>query len=104
MAIDGTNLEVPDTVVNNEAFGRPTAARGEDSAFPQVRLVGLGECGTHALVDVSMEGYETGENSLALDLVRSLSPGMLVLGDRGFGGSCVLFGAMAQPVRTWFGG
>ncbi len=95
MAIDGTNLDVPDTVVNDEAFGRPTAARGGGSAFPQVRLVGLGECGTHALVDVSMGGYETGENTLALDLVRSLGPGMLVLGDRGFGGSYVLFGAMA---------
>jgi hypothetical protein len=99
MAIDGTNLDVPDTVVNDEAFGRPTAARGEGSAFPQVRLVGLGECGTHALVDVSMGGYETGENTLALDLVRSLGPGMLVLGDRGFGGSYVLFGGL--PARMW---
>ncbi len=42
-----------------------------------------------------MRGHETGGNTLALDLVRSLGPGMLLLGDRGFGGSYVLFGAMA---------
>lgn len=95
MAIDGTNLDVPDTAANDEAFGRPTAARGEGSAFPQVRMVGLGECGTHALCDVAIGSYETSENTLALELVRSLAAGMLVLGDRGFGGSYVLFGAMA---------
>ncbi len=95
MAIDGTNLDVPGTPANDEAFGRPSAARGEGSAFPQVRLVGLGECGTHALCAVAVGPYETGENTLALELVRSLSPGMLVLADRGFGGSYSLFAAMA---------
>ena len=95
MAIDGTNLDVPDTAVNDSEFGRATPARGEGSAFPQVRLVGLGECGTHALCGVGIGPYKTGENTLALELVRSLAPGMLVLGDRGFGGSYVLFGAMA---------
>jgi hypothetical protein len=95
MAIDGTNLDVPDTPDNDEEFARPTAARGEGSAFPQVRLVGLGECGTHALTGVAIGAYTTGENTLALELVTSLSPGMLVLADRGFGGSYSLFAAMA---------
>ena len=96
MAIDGTNLDVPDTAANDEAFGRPTPARGEGSAFPQVRLVGLGEGGTHALCAVAIGRYDTGENTLATELVGALSPGMLVLADRGFGGSYTLFSAMAS--------
>jgi hypothetical protein len=95
MAIDGTSLDVPDTGANDEAFGRPAAARGEGSAFPTSRMVGFGECGTHVLVDVAIGPYDTGENTLATQLVRSLSPGMLVLGDRGFGGSYQLFQTMA---------
>jgi hypothetical protein len=95
MAVDGTNLDVPDTAANDEAFGRPTAARGEGSAFPQVRMVGLGECGTHALCGVAIGPYETGENTLALELVGSIEAGMLVLADRGFGGSYQLFATMA---------
>lgn len=96
MAIDGTNLDVPDTAANKEEFGRPTPARGEGSAFPQVRLVGLGECGTHAITAVAIGPYATGENTLATELVGALSPGMLVLADRGFGGSYTLFAAMAS--------
>jgi hypothetical protein len=96
MAIDGTNLDVPDTAENDEEFGRPTPSRGEGSAFPQVRLVGLGECGTHAITAVAIGGYETGENTLATELVGKLSPGMLLLADRGFGGSYTLFSAMAS--------
>ena len=95
MAIDGTNLDVPDTAANDEEFGRPTAARGEGCAFPQVRMVGLGECGTHALCGIAIGPYETGENTLAHELVRSVKAGMLLLADRGFGGSYQLFAAMA---------
>jgi len=73
--------------VNGEIFGRPTAARAERSAFPQVRLVGLGECGTHALCGVAIGPYGADENTLALKLTGSLVPGMLVLAHRGFGGS-----------------
>src|SRR5918997_4639994 len=50
MAIDGLVLDVADTPDNDDEFGRS----GNDTApspFPQVRLVALGECGTHAAVD-----------------------------------------------------
>lgn len=50
LALDGTTLDVPDTPANAAAFGRPGGGRGL-GAFPQVRLVGLAECGTHAIVD-----------------------------------------------------
>jgi hypothetical protein len=43
-------------------------------AFPQVRLVGLVECGTHAVLDAALGGLQLGERSLAPSrrlLVRS---------------------------------
>lgn len=84
MSVDGTVLDVPDTADNAAEFGRPGSGRGEGSAFPQLRLVGLGECGTHALTGVAMGACTTGETTLARDLLGSLAPGMLVLADRNF--------------------
>lgn len=85
VALDGTTLDVADTPANVAAFGRPTGGRGQ-GAFPQVRLVGLVECGTHAVVDAAMGGLHLGEGSLAPSLARSLGPGMLLLVDQGLCG------------------
>ncbi len=85
VALDGTTLDVPDTPANAAAFGRPGGGRGQ-GAFPQVRLVGLVECGTHAVVDAAMGGLHLGEGSLAPSLGRSLGPGMLLLVDQGLCG------------------
>jgi len=85
VSIDGTCVDVADTVANEAEFGRPGSGRGEGvGAFPQVRLVGLAECGTHALIDVAMGSYRTAEQRLAPDVLGSLGPGMLCLADRGF--------------------
>ncbi|MGH7511151.1 MAG: IS4 family transposase [Gemmatimonadales bacterium] len=85
MSIDGTCVDVADTAANDEEFGRPGTGRGEGvGAFPQVRLVGLAECGTHALIDVALGGCRTAEQHLAPAVIESLSPGMLCLADRGF--------------------
>ena len=85
VSIDGTSLDVPDTAANVEAFGRPGSGRGERvSAFPQVRLVTLAECGTHALVDAAIGTQRQGEQTLARELFRTLGEGMLCLADRGF--------------------
>ena len=86
VALDGTCLDVTDTDVNDEHFGRPGVAKGERSAFPQARVVGLVECGTHAIIDAVVGAYTTGENTLARQLVARFGPGMLVLADRGFCG------------------
>jgi Insertion element 4 transposase N-terminal/Transposase DDE domain len=85
LSIDGTTLDLADTEENDEEFGRPGSGRAEGKgAFPQLRLVGLGECGTHALVAVKMGPYRSGEQTLAKELVPSFSGGTLVLADRGF--------------------
>jgi Insertion element 4 transposase N-terminal/Transposase DDE domain len=85
MAIDGTTLDLADTPVNEAEFGRPGSGRGEGrGAYPQLRAVGLAECGTHAICDVALGPIKRGEGSLAAELWGSLRPGMLVLADRGF--------------------
>lgn len=87
VSIDGTCLDLADTPANEAEFGRPGSGRGAKlAAFPQVRLVGLGECGTHALLKVKTGPYRTGEQTLAADLVGGLEPGMLCLADRLFSG------------------
>jgi Insertion element 4 transposase N-terminal/Transposase DDE domain len=85
MSIDGTCLDVADTPANEAEFGRPGTSRGEGAgAFPQVRLVALAECGTHALTAAVMGACTTGETTLTRGLLGSLQPGMLVLADRNF--------------------
>lgn len=83
LAIDGTCLDVADTPANAAAFGRPATHRGEQTAFPQVRVVAVAECGTHAIIDATLGPYATGELGLAPTLGRSLGAGMLLLADRG---------------------
>ena len=86
VAIDGTTLDVADTVVNDEFFGRPGVNKGERSAFPQARLVALAECGTHAIFDAEIGPYTMSELALSKVLVDRLKPGMVLLADRGFTG------------------
>ncbi|MGH8902905.1 MAG: IS4 family transposase [Egibacteraceae bacterium] len=89
-AVDGTVIDVADTPDNDAAFGRPGGGRGEGKgAFPQVRVVGLAECGTHAITGAAIGGYTTSEVALTRTLLDRLSadrlgPGMLLIADRLF--------------------
>src|SRR6266511_2766107 len=83
-SIDGTCLDVPDTAAYTAAFGRPATGRGEQSAFPQVRLVGVAECGTQALLGAAIGPLARGETTLAREVLGVLGEGMLVLADRQF--------------------
>ncbi len=85
MAIDGVVLDVPDTEANADEFGR-TGNQNALSPFPQVRLVGLAECGTHAVVAARLGPVRTDERSLAAGLVPELDGQMLLVADRGFYG------------------
>lgn len=85
VSMDGTTLDLADTPENEERFGRPGSSRGQGrSAFPQVRVVGLGECGTHAVFAAAMGPYASAEKTLAGEVFARLQPGMLLLADRGF--------------------
>ncbi len=85
VAIDGLCLDLPDTQANVECFGRPPSSRGDGrgGAFPQVRVLGLAECGSHAIIDVALGPYAIGEQSLAEDVLGSLGDQHLLLADRG---------------------
>jgi hypothetical protein len=87
VAVDGTTLDVADTPANDAFFGRPGSGRGEKKgAFPQVRLVVLAECGTHAVFAAATGACTVAETVLADTLLPHLKPGMLLLADRGFPG------------------
>lgn len=82
MAIDGVIIDVADTSQNASHFGKH---RGyTEAAFPQVRIVGLGECGTHAVVSAAIGPHHVGERELMRELLDDVEPDMLVLADRGF--------------------
>src|SRR6266545_4999987 len=92
LAVDGATLDVADTADNEAAFGRAKSGRGEGTgAFPQVRVVGLVECGTHATIKAAMGSYATGETTLAGRLLGEVEQGglagVLLLADRLFVGA-----------------
>jgi len=84
VAIDGTTVDVADTGPNAAELGRAGTGRGGGSAFPQLRIVGIGEAGTHAVIAAAMGSHATSEVVLAKKVVASLTPEMLCLVDRGF--------------------
>ena len=95
MAVDGTVEDVPDSPANAAAFGRQKGSRG-DSAFPQLRNVYLVESGTHAICDAIVRGYQFGERSAALRLLRSVDASMLLMWDRGFHSFRMVHDCLAQ--------
>ena len=86
MALDGSCMDVADESANAEFFGYPGASRGQ-SAFPQARLLGLVECGTHVVTAAEVAPYAHSEQAMAAQMLPAkLKPGMLVLADRNFYG------------------
>lgn len=83
-AIDGTCMFTADTPANAAAFGRQTGRPDAPSGYPMLRLLTVVACGSRTVIDAVFGSYRVGETSYAPRLVRSLSTGMLVLGDRNF--------------------
>jgi hypothetical protein len=70
----------PNTAGNRQVFGK--ARDGNRRPFPQIRSVGLGECGTHALLAARPGPIYDGEQELAAGLLDAVEPDMLVIADR----------------------
>jgi hypothetical protein len=84
MAVDGSCFDLADEKLNAEHFGYPSASRGE-SAFPQMRVLSLVECGTHVVTAAEMGPYHRSEQDMAGSMFpRKLTRDMLLLADRGF--------------------
>jgi hypothetical protein len=86
VSLDGSTLDVGDTALNEEKFGRPGVSRGPGSAFPKIRFCSLLENGTHILFGTKVDAYAVGEITLAHKVIGSLNGGMLCLADRNFFG------------------
>ena len=83
LAIDGFELDLPDSKENAAEFGY--AGSGDNrSAFPKARVVALAECGTHAFVAAEVDAYSVGERTLAQRLYPRLRVDELLTADRGF--------------------
>ncbi|MDA8081724.1 MAG: IS4 family transposase [Actinomycetota bacterium] len=85
VAIDGTTLDVSDTLANLEHFTKPATAVGE-AAYAKVRIAALAECGTHSIFCAVPGPYSISEQTLMRDLLPSLEQGMLCIADRGLFG------------------
>lgn len=75
VSINGTTIDVADTPAIAAVFGRAGTGRGGGSAFPELRIVALGECGTHAIITAAMDSCDVGKVSLAKRMVSALKPG-----------------------------
>lgn len=83
MAIDGFDLDLPDTAENAAEFGY--AGNDESrSAFPKARVVAVVECGSHAFMDAEVGPWNRSEKAMAASLLPSISSDWLLLADRGF--------------------
>lgn len=83
LAIDGFEVDLPDSSQNAAEFGY--AGSGENrSAFPKARVVALAECGTHAFLAAEIGDYATGEKTLAARLYPRLRDDELLTADRNF--------------------
>src|SRR6185312_12167687 len=83
VAIDGFEVDLPDTEANVAEFGY--AGSGENrSALPKARVVALAECGTHAFLAAEVGAYSVGEKTLANRLYQRLRRDELLTADRNF--------------------
>lgn len=81
MAFDGVIVNLQDTADNETGFGR---CRGKNPApFPQARIAGLVECGTHAVVAARVDPWKTPERTQIEGLLWAVEAGMLVTADAG---------------------
>ena len=91
-----------DTADNEDEFGRGVSL-GLDAPYPKVKVLGLGECGTHAVIDAHLGGVLVDQRELGRPLLASIEPGMLVLADRGFY-SRAFWGKPSPPAGSCCGG
>jgi hypothetical protein len=95
VSLDGSTLQVQDSVANERAFGRPATAK-RPAAWPVIRFVMLLENGTRAPFGAAMGPWSKSENALAKEIIGRLTPRMLCLADRLF----YSYSMWAQAVAT----
>lgn len=79
MAIDGVMIDLPDTPTNCADY-----PKAQNAPFPQTRVLGLAEAGTHAIIDIAIGSLHDGERALTERLLATIDDDMLITADRGF--------------------
>ena len=80
---DGVRFTVPDTHLNEWAFGRPSTSRGE-AAFPQLLAIALVDTQGHRVRDVVFTDCRSGERPGCEEMLHRLGEDDLLFLDRGF--------------------
>jgi hypothetical protein len=83
LAIDGFEVDLPDTEENTAEFGYAGCGANR-SAYPKARVVAFAECGTHAFLAAEVDAYAVGEKTLAHRLYPRLRADELLTADRNF--------------------
>ena len=83
LAVDGFDVDVPDTAANVAEFGYAGSGANR-SAYPKARVVAVSECGTHAFLAAQVGPWGSGEKTLAMPLYARLRRGELLTADRNF--------------------
>jgi len=99
VAVDGMCLDLPDTPENGAEFGYPGNGAGR-GPFPQIRVVGLGECGTRAVLGAATSPLAAGEQPLTRQLLGKLRRGDLLAADRNFLSHGLLADVLAAGVHV----
>jgi hypothetical protein len=84
VAIDGTQIALPDTEVNAVVFAKPKAGPNGATGYPMLRLVVLIACGTRSVLEAVFGTDQVGELTYAGRLTSAMRAGMLILADRNF--------------------
>jgi hypothetical protein len=95
LAIDGFDVDLPDSDANVAEFGYAGSGANR-SAYPKARVVALAECGTHAFLAARIGAWSAGEKTLAMDLYPRLRGEELLTADRNF----YSFDAWSAAVRS----
>ncbi len=83
VAVDGTSINLQDTLSNREYFGIHSK-NGKKDYFPQLKATALMDCYSKQFLNVEIGPYDSSERKHLEDLSHSLNTNMVLLADRGF--------------------
>lgn len=93
--VDGTNLSMPDTALNQAAWPQPSSQK-PGCGFPMMKLVGIFSLASGALLDFAKGTLHIHESQLLRALWETLRKGDVLLSDRGF---CSFFAIASLLLR-----
>jgi Insertion element 4 transposase N-terminal len=82
LAIDGFEVDVPDSPANAERFAHSGSSAQHRAAYPKARVVALAECGTHAFLAAEVDSAAVGESTMAQRLYPRLRSNEMLTADR----------------------